>query len=379
MSHTATTIRQGTTKKRTPRRRAAWRIVVGIATTGCAAALLLSIVSQYVSPDTAAVSALLCLAFPLFFILSGIALAIGVALRHKAWVAPLIALIVSLPALRTYCPINLPHALTAEADTLRVITFNTRNFGGHESGADGRNFVAAYMLDAAADIVCFQEGATEAEFYQEHVKPLLIARYPYADILRKHGQSPMGIFSRWPIVDCETVTRSGTNLVRAYRIVRAAGDTLRVVNCHLSSIGLSEEQRELYSNAVRGYVARDDEAGGARAVVRAFLRAARRRALVADTVAQYVEKHRGESLIVCGDLNATPVSYEVRRVKGELTDCFRAAGNGIGRSFCRDAIVVRIDHMFCSDDWQPAQCRVVPVETLSDHYPLVATLVRHEP
>ena len=100
---------------------------------------------------------------------------------------------------------------------------------------------------------------------------------------------------------------------------------------------------------------------------------------MADTVAQYVEKHRGESLIVCGDLNATPVSYEVRRVKGGLTDCFRAAGNDIGRSFCRDAIVVRIDHMFCSDDWQPAQCRVTPVETYSDHFPLVATLVRHKP
>lgn len=337
--------------------------------------LMVGVVTIFISPAVWPCGSLLCLAFPLFFILNTIVLVAGLFVRRRMWIMPLVALLFSLPALRAYSPVNFAGAKPNDADTLRILTFNTRNFGGHEADANQRNFVAGFMFDAAADIVCFQEGASEPDFYQKHVIPLLRKRYPYYNIQLRQQQSPMGIFSRWPLVDKEIVTRSGSNVVVAYRVMRSVGDTIRVVNCHLSSIGLSEAQRGFYSATVHGYVANADTSGGVGGILRAFCAAAGRRALMADTVAAYIAAHREESLIVCGDFNDTPVSYAVRRVASGLTDCYRAAGNGIGRTFCRDAIVVRIDHLFCSSRWQPVQCRVVPVETRSDHYPLLATLV----
>lgn len=355
------------------------RLFVQVVCVLCALSLISSVAAIFISPAIWPPASLLCLAFPLFFIFNAFALLAGLFVRRRTWMMPLVALVLCLPALRAYCPVNFSKSVPEGADTLRMLTFNTRNFGGHEADENGRNFVAGFMLNSAADIVCFQEGACEPDFYRSHVHPLLSGRYPFSDIQLIPRRSPIGIFSRWPLVHKETVTRSGSNIVLAYRVVRSAGDTLCIVNCHLSSIGLTDAQRGLYSSAVRGYVAEADTSGGVSAIVASFCAAASRRALMADTVAAYIEKHRGEQIIVCGDFNDTPVSYAARRIASGLTDCYRAAGCGIGCTFCRDAIVVRIDHTFCSSHFDPVDCRVVPVETYSDHYPLLTTLVCSNP
>ena len=69
---------------------------------------------------------------------------------------------------------------------------------------------------------------------------------------------------------------------------------------------------------------------------------------------------------------------EYRMPKGDrtipLTDAYRATGNGIGRSFHKDAIYVRIDNIFCSDHWKPFAAMVENSVDYSDHYPVSAYL-----
>ena len=57
-----------------------------------------------------------------------------------------------------------------------------------------------------------------------------------------------------------------------------------------------------------------------------------------------------------------------------LTDTFRATGNGIGRSFAKDRIYVRIDHVFCSDHWRPFAANIDSGVHFSDHYPFTVWL-----
>lgn len=341
--------------------------------------LFASVASVYISPAKVPFAALLCLGFPAFMVLNLMGLVAGVFIRRKAWLLPTLALFVSLPSLYAYCPVTLFPSQPKDADTLRILTFNTRNFGGHVSDSAGRNYVGTLMVDQKADIVCFQEGAIERRYYNECIFPLLKRRYRYMHICLHRPHSPMGIFSRWPVIGEEIVAESGRNVVTAYRLLRAKDDTLLVVNAHLASIGLSDAQREMYSQAVRGYVSDADRQGGLRAIVQAFCRAASRRALMADTVAEYLRRNSSKPIILCGDFNDTPVSYARMRIAGELKDCFQAAGNGISRTFCRNSIVVRIDHIFCSEHWQPVNCHTVPGETYSDHYPMVCTLIRKRP
>ena len=107
-----------------------------------------------------------------------------------------------------------------------------------------------------------------------------------------------------------------------------------------------------------------------------LLVSAKRRGEQVDSVRLFLDRHKGQSMLVLGDFNDTPVSYAHQRLSDGLTDCFRAAGNGIGRSFNKDAFVVRIDHIFCSKDWEPASCKVEKVYTYSDHFPIECVLYK---
>ena len=118
---------------------------------------------------------------------------------------------------------------------------------------------------------------------------------------------------------------------------------------------------------------------GIRQLVAKVTAGAYARALQADSVARYVAVHRNNySVVVCGDFNDTPISYSRHRMAEGLTDAYEATGQGVGRSFNRDAIYVRIDNMMCSPDLRPYGARVDNSITASDHYPLYAHFQRKE-
>lgn len=116
---------------------------------------------------------------------------------------------------------------------------------------------------------------------------------------------------------------------------------------------------------------------GIRQLVPKIAEATVARAVQADSVARYVSAHRrGRSAIVCGDFNDTPISYSRHRMAEGLTDAYVATGQGVGRSFNRDAIFVRIDNMFCSPDLRPYGACVDKSIAVSDHYPLYCNFKR---
>ena len=91
-------------------------------------------------------------------------------------------------------------------------------------------------------------------------------------------------------------------------------------------------------------------------------------------LARYIGQHTDVPVIFCGDFNDTPISYSRYVIGQHLTDCFRESGNGLGWSFWRDAIRVRIDHIFCSSQLTPVSCNEDDSIKLSDHYPMICGL-----
>ena len=101
-----------------------------------------------------------------------------------------------------------------------------------------------------------------------------------------------------------------------------------------------------------------------------------RRAPQAEAVARYVRKYldRKVPVILCGDFNDSPLSYTHRTIARELTDCYVASGNGPGISYHKSGMYFRIDHIFCSDDFEPYGAKVDNSVTASDHYPICCWL-----
>ena len=55
-------------------------------------------------------------------------------------------------------------------------------------------------------------------------------------------------------------------------------------------------------------------------------------------------------VILCGDLNDTPISYAYRKLTGQLEDCFLETGNGWGGTYQPANNLFRIDYTFCSPE-----------------------------
>lgn len=91
-----------------------------------------------------------------------------------------------------------------------------------------------------------------------------------------------------------------------------------------------------------------------------------------DTIRQ-VLAGVGESVVLLGDLNATPASPEVAALTEDLADAWAAAGEGDGFTFDAATPHTRIDYVMSSPDVVARTAAVVATDA-SDHLPVVVDL-----
>ena len=85
-------------------------------------------------------------------------------------------------------------------------------------------------------------------------------------------------------------------------------------------------------------------------------------------------KHKEKSpfkMIICGDFNNTAHSYVYKKIKGDLVDAFREAGNGFGRTFDYKYFPVRIDFILADEAFTINNFKTFE-EKFSDHYPILS-------
>lgn len=337
-----------------------------------------SAASPLVAPDTFGVLPFLGLMFPLFLVGTAVMLLITLLFaRSRCWI-PLLGMACCCMSIRQYCPINIPSP--APKKSLKIMSFNVMSFNDTNRGADGRNQTLKYISRSGADIVCIQEGTPFGNTWKEmHSVPFTRA-LPYCDTLCNNFEHSniLICFSRFPIVKKHAICRSRTNGAAVFYVLIAPHDTLRVINCHFESNRLSAEERTTYSAMVHEPDADVLQKGRAKkSIFRKFRESAKIRAWEVDSVVNYIHRYRNQSMVLCGDFNDTPISYARHSIASLLTDAYVTTGNGPGRSFNRDAIFVRIDNIFMSDDWKPYACHVErQAGHLSDHYPIVCNIKR---
>lgn len=330
--------------------------------------LWLSAASVYVSPVWFRWASILGLAFPVF--LGGVAGMFVILLLfcpRRSWI-PVVGMALCWGSISSYCPLNIGRK--APEGLLKVMTYNTMNLGG----TDGRKDMLHYLAFSGCDIICMQEAMINHKTFEKEVATALKARTPYCR-LAPEGKDYIAIASRYPIVAERLLCARQSNVSVAFTIRMPNGDSLTVINCHLVSNALSQDERSSYSDIVH-HRQRDteQEISTSRVLMSKIAAAAADRAQQADTIATYIEElhRRGQRVIVCGDFNDTPLSYAYHHiVSAGLTDAFRATGGGIGRSFNRDAMPIRIDHIMASPGLKPYDAHIDTTPIWSDHYPMV--------
>jgi len=269
--------------------------------------------------------------------------------RHRiTWAAVLVSalLFLSLFGAELTPPSSIAHA-GATSPALTVMSYNVLY-----TNTDAAPIVAS-VTAAGADLIGFQE---LTPLLARQLEQEIGARYPYRTPLHPAAcHAEVAVWSRYPLqvesVDEETLCR-----VRPV-VVDFDGQPVRVVDVHAWSYTTLDRE-----SVERGFRWRQEQMDW-----------------VLDSV-----NGEPEPLIVLGDLNSTPMHEVYHTLSTHLADSFREAGWGLGHTFParggrtwgipHPGQLVRIDHIFHSDDWRAEIAWVGEWDGAADHLPVVARL-----
>ena len=326
--------------------------------------------SDRIDPEQHPILSCLGLTFPVILVVNLGFLIFWAVISLKRVLVPLLGFIVCYSPIRSYFPLNLGSSDTPD---IHLLSYNAGGFSCDANGVRGGSYddALAYAEKTDADIVCLQESPIRPGFERRFRD-----KFPYIEYT-KHNQNvgnTVAILSKFPIVKQEYIDyESRGNLSAAYW-VDVNGRTVIIVNNHLESAGLTSKDRHEFRGMVHGDKGKDETRQETKRLLVKLGENNAIRAQQVKAIARFVKQHEGTPIIVCGDFNDSPISYPTYKMSEQLTNCYRESGNGLGWTFCRDAIRVRIDHVFCSSELTPLRSKIDKSVTASDHYPLLCEL-----
>lgn len=253
--------------------------------------------------------------------------------------------------------IDIPLGGDDDEGGIKILTYNVHymSYSSEMSLTHARDSICSFLLDADADIICLQESprveAMGSTQFASGLGVMLLDKYPFrltgSDAIR--GQL---ILSKHRMEEAAG-TRAEFNMAQRQGAIVAADifvgdDTVRVVNCHLASLALSDREIEAVSSE------RDDDGD----------REARLKQTYRKMMTAFAERQKETSIlkkvigstttrvIVCGDFNDTPISHTFHTLTSAprpLTDSRRPKRVGLAKTYRGALPPLRIDYILTSE------------------------------
>lgn len=331
----------------------------------CLTALWLCCLSTWVAPARLPLVSVMGLMFPVALSINIAFVVFWLIFRVRYTLVPLIGMLLVGSYIYDYCPVRLASA-PQDGETLTVVTFNA---GGIQSDSMRARFTE-YVRQLQPDIVCLQE-FQHTWFQREDAKALMDEMH-YTHVTSGNNH----IMTRLPILS-DTIhiaypTRNNSSIACW---VGRDGDSILVVNNHLESNQLNDEDKQEYRDMIKD-PHRQAVKEGSRHLLSKLSQAAVYRGAQTDVLCHIADSIAPHPIIMAGDFNDTPISYTYQKISRRLSSVYRQSGSGFGRSFNQSGFLVRIDHIFISDHWTSSDTYIDQEFDISDHYPLVTRLYR---
>lgn len=365
-----------------------------VVTVGLCVLLFISAYSDLVNPNTWIIPPFLGLGFCVV-----LALAVGwliVMLVMGSWrnvlTLAVTLLLVSPPALR-YFPLHLsggPAPLTVtdrgedieHIQRIHLVSYNSCLMGQAKLGRIQEPIpVLESVREINPDVACIQEfsfSETKNSHTLEHIRSSMRDPFPYFDFTpySYNNRSGIALLSKYPIRKADRIDHSKHDYVAAmYYQLEAEGRLIGLVNVHLRSNRFSKEDRLLYDEML-GHFEKDSLQRIRQGLGHSLAVAWRERATEVDKIADYIHANHPADmpLIICGDMNDTPVSYATRTLRDlGLSDTWSETGFGPGITYHEHHFLFRIDHILHSAQLRALRMKVRRDILHSDHYPVEAT------
>ena len=302
--------------------------------------LLLTPLNSVVSPETFPYLNLLSLAFPVLMILNVMLCLLWILLwKKRALFFVGISLFLINPAQRwlNYKPKN------TEIADLKIVSFNVKG------GKFGQEKIYDYLKNSGADLIIGQEYGSEFN----------VPNYPH----RTDNANIVATNSKTEILKSESLDTQG-NGNAIFTDIKFKGKIIRVFNIYLNPFSFDKAKVKPSDDLQKNE-------GKAKYVLRRLIPTFRIHQKEIVAIREAID-NSPYPVIVAGDFNAVPNSYEYYTIGRNLTDAFVAVGRGSSTSFHDYKFPIRIDYIFTSKEIKPLRYRVDRSVKLSDHFPVIA-------
>jgi endonuclease/exonuclease/phosphatase family metal-dependent hydrolase len=277
---------------------------------------------------------------------------------------------------RNVIVINKPSV--SKKETIKILTFNTHIFNNHND--NGFKQIAEFIKESDADIVCLQEfgyfyryGASKKEILK-----FIDSIYPYRHLWFKNqhkwGENGLATFSRYPIVKKKKIEYQSADNISIYSDIVIDGDTIRVINNHLESNKLNQEDREIAKKIMADDNSRQEKIDAGLKVGSRLVSGAKNRVKQVEAVRSTLDETDYKT-IVLGDFNDVPLSYTYNKICGNLQDAYALGGKwGYHWTYNKSAMLFAIDHILVDKNLDIIDSKVHHEMKISDHYPVSCVL-----
>jgi len=333
-------------------------------------ALLTAYSAGFISPENLWIPAFFGLAFPAIFVLNIIFMVFWLLARPKYMLLSLIPLLAGWSIIGRYIQLK---EQTTDQEGIRIMSYNVHHFRGNKNDSQKQTSdeIIKFINQQKPDILCLQE----ARLRQNKIFNLaqtvdeleFINHYQYARTSSTFGSVTM---SKFPILQMNEIRFENSRNITIYTDILINSDTVRVFNVHLHSYGIDPKD----FNIIDSGVTNEKDLEEARVMGSKLRTGFRMRASQVETIRKLIEESPFP-VILCGDLNDTPVSYSYQQLKGDLKDAFVSSGKGVGQTYINKLPSLRIDYIFHDQIFKSYGFKTHNFR-MSDHLPVSAMLVK---
>ncbi|PWN65788.1 endonuclease/exonuclease/phosphatase family protein [Chryseobacterium viscerum] len=301
--------------------------------------LLCTLGNAWIPPNLLGTLNLLSLGFPYIMATYLILTLVWVFKRQKIAIAFALGTLVFVNPIRRWVNFSPKTENLKTIRDIKVLTFNVKY------GEYGWDKVKDYIKAQDADIILVQEKDTNRALRRDLIK------YPSVILKTKHK-----IVRQAELIDEKARGNS------FYADIDINGKIIRIINVYLEPFRLHKSMftkldalgfgnvSTLLSHMTPTFQAHEDQVKRIRKMV---------------DLSPY-------PVILAGDFNSVPNSYEYYNLGKDLQDAFLVAGKGSASSFHDYKVPLRIDYIFTSKSIIPLSYKVDQSVKLSDHYPVIA-------
>jgi len=350
--------------------------VIGILNVLVVCGLIICAYSIYLRPADYPNWSYLGMMLPFFVIAALVFLLIWPFLKWKYCAISLLGIIICWGSIRDYCPINLFKDVP-EGKTINLLSYNVGIFRNYNYQS-GKTDIADYIINSNADVVCLQD-VWRIRNKQPYAS--FNAVFPY---IHKGEEASYDcvLLSKFPILSSQQIDLGSKAAKCMSYDLLIYDDTVKVINCHLESYLLNDDDKQLYKQMVKRSVhMKDDQEQDSINMKQSFwwlegklTKANAARSLQAELLKTMIDSLPNKYIIVCGDFNDSPVSYVHKTLTEKLKDAYTESGNGPGWSYNQNGMYFRIDHILMSESFSSYKAKVDKYGQESDHYPIFCTL-----